>query len=100
MLVHVCPAEQVVFINSDKMDKTVPITLISGFSQSWLLNYVRGDMDSLNPEFALYSSVLRLILFFPLSQVSTGAVTIGKNDFTMVKGCFTMANRGFSLLHF
>ena len=66
MLGHVCPAGQVVLINSDKMDKTVPITLISGVSQSWLLNYVRGDMDSQNPAFALYDSVPRLILFFPL----------------------------------
>ena len=78
MLGHVFPVGQVVFINSDKMDKTGPITLISGIFQSQILKYVRGDMDSPNPKVVLYGSVLRLILFFPLSEVSTGAVTLKK----------------------
>ena len=78
MLGHVCPAGQVVFINSDMdMDKTGPI---SGSSQSRILKYVRGDMDSLNPKFALYGGVLRLILFFPLTEVSNGAVTLKNSD--------------------
>ena len=38
------------------MDKTDPGTLFSGSSQSLLLEYIRGDMNSQNPVYALYES--------------------------------------------
>ena len=51
-----CTTGQVVFIDLDRVDKTYPSTLVLTSSQSYFLVYIRGDMESMYPEFALYGS--------------------------------------------
>ena len=66
-------------IHSDQVDEKCPSTLILIASQSLLLENLRGDMKSLNLEVAIYGSKSECArtdtVFFPLSEVSTKAVT-------------------------
>ena len=66
-----CPAGQ-----------TCPSTLIKDSSQSLLLEYFRGDMESLNPELSLnciQNEYTRTdTVFFPLSEFSKLAVSLRK----------------------
>ena len=59
----------------------VVFTRILASSQSYLLNYINGDMESLNPQFALYGSNNECARtdtsFLPLTEVITRAVTLG-----------------------
>ena len=53
----------------------MPSTLILASSHIYLLEYIKGDMETLNPEFALYGrknlSARTDTFFFPLSEVHT-----------------------------
>ena len=75
-----CPTGQVVVIHSEQVDKTRPSTLILALSQSWLLWYIRVDMESICPEFALYDSKNECArtdtVFFHKSEVCTRGVTL------------------------
>ena len=55
-------------------------TLILASSRSKLLKCRRGDINGINPEFALYRGKIEsdrtTIVFSPLSEVSTRAVTL------------------------
>ena len=67
-------------MNEDQLDKTGSITLILVSYQSKIFEYLRGDMESLNPEFALNGSqneCTRIdIVFFPSSEINKGAVSL------------------------
>ena len=66
------------FLQTFKADKTCPITLILPSSQSLLLEYIKGDMESLYSKFALYGSKNESTRTDTvLSEVSEGAVSLG-----------------------
>ena len=75
-----CPPGQVVFIHSDHSNKTCPSTLILASSQSYFLGYIRVDMESIYPEFALYGDTNERArtdtVFFPISQVCPRGVSL------------------------
>ena len=60
--------------------KTCPITHISALYQSWLLQYLRGDMKSIYPELALYGDQIECArtdnAFFSMSEVCDGMVSL------------------------
>ena len=47
---------QVVFVHSDQVDNPCPSSFMLSSSQSLLVEYIRGDMEGLKPEFALCGS--------------------------------------------
>ena len=49
-----CPAGQVIFIHSKTIDKTGPTTLIIASTSGELSEYLRGVIESVNPEVAPY----------------------------------------------
>ena len=75
-----CSTGEVIFIHSDQVDKTCPSTLILASSQAKLLGYIRGDIRSIYPELALFSSkhegARTDIVFFPISEVCTRGFTL------------------------
>ena len=74
-----CSTGEVVFIHSEKVDKTCPSALIFVSSQG-TSGYIRGYIKSTYPELALSSSknlcARTDIVFFPISQVCARGATL------------------------
>ena len=47
-----CLPGEVVFIKLDQVDKTWPSPFVVALSQRLILDYLRGDIESLKPEFS------------------------------------------------
>ena len=82
VLGHICTAGEVVFIHSDQVDKTCPSTLILTLYQSLLIQYLRGDMESIYTDLALYVSKIECArtdnVVFPISEICKGTVSLKK----------------------
>ena len=75
----ICSTGEVVFILSDKMDKTFLSTLILASCQGLFLWYIKGNIKSIYPKLALSGGKNECAVtdtaFFTISQVCTRGVT-------------------------